>query len=82
MARRRWKTLYGLSCGQGEREGKRWKEAESEWYGVTRLDAGLATRIHVCSQCDYVPRKKKEEKEKKGVRARGVKVKVIYCVHE
>lgn len=47
---------------------------------VTRVDAGLATRVHVCSQCDYVPRKKRERK--KGARARGVKVKVIYCVHE
>lgn len=56
-----------------EKDEKRRKVNGTE----SKVDAGLAMRIHVYSQCDYVPRKKKRKKE-----ARGVKVKVIYCVHE
>jgi len=37
---------------------------------VTRVDAGLAMRVHVCSQCDYVPRKKKGVRKKERADAR------------
>lgn len=39
---RRWKTLYGLSCGQKERGRGKTRAVQ-----VTRIDAYLATRIHV-----------------------------------
>jgi len=88
MARRRWKTLYGLSCGLGAKE-KDEKRRGARVQKVTRVDVGLAMRVHVYSATMYQGKKKEREererereREKKEVRAQGVKVKVIYCVHE
>jgi len=55
----------------GKEQGKKMKRGgEQVVRRVTRVDAGLAMRVHVCSQCDYVPRKKKGVRKKERADAR------------
>jgi len=67
-----------------ERRKKMKRGGERVVQKVTRVDAGLAMRVHVYSATMYQGKKKEKEKRQreKGARAQGVKVKVIYCVHE